>query len=491
LLLSAALLLAGACALDPQPVPYAPKGAARPLGIYATELADDLDQQAYQALARDAIRREQRFLDAVDPGHLARAARVEQADLEAGLFAPPDIFQLGAQIFHLTFTPAMGYGAKDLPHIARFHTGRRGGPDAFRCDSCHWRGGPGGAGDGADDAYLDGDGDTQASALARNPPPLHGAGWVEILAHEMSAQLASQRDALLAQARKDGKDARGKLVAKGVSFGELVARPDGMIDVTDVHGIDPDLVVKPFGWKGNFASLRDVVEDELLVHHGLESSWLVAHEQPERIGPHGGLDPDGDGVKDEILEGQVSALTLFVAMQEVPITEPPLDQDQMVLLGKGEQRFHALGCADCHVPSLEVDRTSFLLPSRTGGPALAVDLLKDAAVPRLVPPADGGKLRVFLYSDLKRHDMGPALAEPRADRGVLYGHFRTPPLWGIARSRPYLHDGRAPTLEDAILLHGGEAQASRDAYAALSEPDRAPLRVFLTAMTRARRLIVP
>jgi CxxC motif-containing protein (DUF1111 family) len=67
----------------------------------------------------------------------------------------------------------------------------------------------------------------------------------------------------------------------------------------------------------------------------------------------------------------------------------------------------------------------------------------------------------------------------------------TPPLWGIARSRPYLHDGRAPTLEDAILMHRGEADSSRLAYSALPEEKRAAVRVYLTSLTRARRFAVP
>jgi CxxC motif-containing protein (DUF1111 family) len=86
--------------------------------------------------------------------------------------------------------------------------------------------------------------------------------------------------------------------------------------------------------------------------------------------------------------------------------------------------------------------------------------------------------------------MGPGLAEPRADRGVAGAMFLTRPLWGVARSRPYLHDGRAATLEDAILLHGGEAQAARDAFAKLLDSERAPLRIFLTTLTRAKRLVV-
>ena len=76
-----------------------------------------------------------------------------------------------------------------------------------------------------------------------------------------------------------------------------------------------------------------------------------------------------------------------------------------------------------------------------------------------------------------------------ADRGVPGNLFLTRPLWGVARSRPYLHDGRAPTLEDAILQHGGEAQAARDAYAALGDPERGSVRVFLTSLSRAKRLV--
>ncbi|MRG93529.1 di-heme oxidoredictase family protein [Polyangium spumosum] len=480
-----------ACALEPTPIPTAQKGSARALGVYTTNLDPDLERQAYDALARDARRREHRFLDAVDPEHLARSIRVEQSDLEAGLHPPEEIFQLGAQLFHATFTPPMGYGGEDRPHLSRFHQGRRGGPDAMRCASCHWRGGPGGAGDAADNSYLAGDGDRQSSALARNPPSLAGAGLVELVAREMSAELAHARASLVAAAKAAGKPARGPLVAKGVDFGELEARPDGGLDGTSLLGVDADLVVKPFGWKGHFASLRDVVEDELNVHHGMQSTWLVAHADPARIGPFGGTDPDGDGVTDEITEGQVTALALFLAMQEVPISDLPEEQDHIVRLGAGEARFQALGCAGCHVPSLSLESAVFTLPSREGGASVSVDLARDAAMPRITPPAEGGSLRVWLYSDLKRHDMGPALAENQADRGVRPGTFLTRPLWGLARSRPYLHDARAPTLEDAILLHGGEAQAARDAFAALSEPERADLRVFLTSLTRARRLSVP
>lgn len=464
---------------------------ARTLGVATTDLPDDTKEQALLALAQDAYRRETRFLDAADPGYLFRSTRVEQAEIDQGLWSNEELFQLGAQLFQHTFTPDVGFGGEDSPAIVRFHRGRRGGPDARKCTACHWRGGPAGAGDGADNAYLDGDGDSQSSALARNPPPLHGAGLVELLAREMSAELLRTRDEAIAFTRDKGYSVEIPLSAKGIPFGELTVHADGSVDASKVVGVDGDLIVKPFGWKGTFASIRDTVEDALLVHHGMESDFLVATAGPDRTGPHGGLDPDGDGVTSEISEGQVTALTLFLAMQEVPQEIPPEAPEFVHLFAEGIAAFESLGCAACHVPSLPLDSTLFELAARDSEASLVVDLASEAAKPRITPAAQTGAFGVRLFSDLKRHDMGPALAEARPDRGVAGNLFLTRPLWGLARSRPYLHDAHAPTIEDAILLHGGEAQASRDAFAALSDPERAPLRVFLTCLTRARRVVVP
>jgi CxxC motif-containing protein (DUF1111 family) len=69
--------------------------------------------------------------------------------------------------------------------------------------------------------------------------------------------------------------------------------------------------------------------------------------------------------------------------------------------------------------------------------------------------------------------------------------FLTRPLWGLAETAPYLHDGRAPTVHDAIVLHGGEATPARDAYLALEERDRASVRSFLTSLSRQPKLFVP
>lgn len=92
------------------------------------------------------------------------------------------------------------------------------------------------------------------------------------------------------------------------------------------------------------------------------------------------------------------------------------------------------------------------------------------------------------YSDLLLHDMGPELADHRPDFQASGNEWRTPPLWGIGLSTKvlgtgaFLHDGRARTLEEAILWHGGEAGASRDAFTRLSRSDRRALLAFLDAL---------
>jgi CxxC motif-containing protein (DUF1111 family) len=93
---------------------------------------------------------------------------------------------------------------------------------------------------------------------------------------------------------------------------------------------------------------------------------------------------------------------------------------------------------------------------------------------------------VELYSDLLLHDMGDALADNRPDGSATGREWRTTPLWGMRLMRRFLdgqalllHDGRARTVADAILVHGGEATKSRDAFAALTEAQRRALIDFV------------
>ncbi len=396
-----------------------PRSTAWVTGAFSPRVPADDAAEAEAALSRDAVLREERFFEAVQPGRAFASTRVSQAEIEAGRWSADEVFALGAQLFHLTFTREVGLGARDLPPLVRFHKGRRGGPDAFRCDSCHWRGGPAGAGDAADDAYLDGDGNAQSSALGRNPIALAGAGVVEMLASEMNAELAAERAALRSRARWRGK-ARGELSAKGVSFGQVTVSADGSVDGRELAGVDTDLVIKPFGWKGNVPTLRDAVEDALLIHHGMESVYLVKTAPRERMGPFGGANPDGDGVSREIEEGQVTALTLFVAMQEIPQVGTPVDANMTVLMAEGRTQFVTLGCAACHVPSLPLASTVFRLPSREAGRDLGLrsGRRRGGAAPREGGRRRSGRARLPLQrSEAARSRAGARRAAAGPGRG--------------------------------------------------------------------------
>lgn len=483
------LALAAACNDGGSEAPGEPSDA-RAFPVFATRRPNSAVEQGLQALEQDAWRREVRFMDAVDPGFAFRANRPRYDELSER-FDAEDWFTMGGQLFTMNFDASMGFGGADLPAMSRFHLGERGGPDSRRCAACHWRGGPAGAGDAADNAFFRGDGHTESSALVRNPPAVFGAGWKQRVAEEMTEDLQTLRDDAVAFARSRNEEVRLSLDTHGVHFGFLTIAPNGDVDERELEGIDPDLVVRPFGWKGAFSNLRDVVEDAANVHHGMQSTWFAAHEPAARVGDGPPEDPDGDGVEDELSDAQVALITLFAAMQDVPVDLPPVEPDLLLLYSRGRQDFLTLGCADCHTPALPIEDTTYILEARGDEGDLTVDLLTRGAQPRLQPDPISGELWVPLYSDLKRHAMGEALAESRDDAGVAADTFITPPLWGIARSRPYLHDGRAPTLEDAILAHGGEAKVARDAFDALGEADRAPLRVFLTSLTRGERLVSP
>ena len=106
--------------------------------------------------------------------------------------------------------------------------------------------------------------------------------------------------------------------------------------------------------------------------------------------------------------------------------------------------------------------------------------------PTSFDPVHGGGIEVPLFADLKRHDMGPDLAESTG--GALDSFFTTARLWGVADTAPYLHDGRALTLTDAILFHGGEAQDARDDFDALSDNRKKKVLEFLRTLRTPRRV---
>ena len=169
------------------------------------------------------------------------------------------------------------------------------------------------------------------------------------------------------------------LLTKGISFGQITAQPDGSTDLSQVEGVDKDLIIKPFHQKGVVISLRQFTVNAYNHHHGMQAS--------ERFGD--GVDFDKDEVADELTRGDITAATLFQASMEIPgqviSRHPVLEQ----AIRQGEITFQKIGCANCHVPALTLNNPVYSEPNPfnppgnvSSGPSLAVDLTD----PRLPGP---------------------------------------------------------------------------------------------------------
>ncbi len=296
-----------------------------------------------------------------------------------------------------------------------------------------------------------------------NPPFLLGSGGVELVGKEMTADLQRLKQQAMRQ-----PGTRVQLVTKGVDFG-VISYTGRTFITTGVEGVDEDLVVRPFGRKGEFATTRAFDIEAMNFHFGMQPV--------EDVGA--GVDEDGDGVVDEVLIGELSALAIFNTNLERPVVSR-----RTRAANRGDRLFNAIGCADCHVPEITTERSvlTYSFPEVETDPSAnvfyAVDLSHSPAGFDRVRGSRG--LRVPMFSDLKRHDMGRRLAESTG--GELDPFFITARLWGVADTAPYLHDGRALTLTDAILAHGGEAQTARDNFAGLARDARRDLLAFLRTL---------
>ncbi len=480
---------------------------------YGEAIPDDLVLREDLERAIDLRRREHfdRVLDANDPGELIEHARLVEPVFEKRAVGVDTLFIVGDEFFNYAFRPENGWGAGGTdrsavdytPRPRRVHLGASGGPDAFACFSCHFKGGPDGAGTQSQNGFFRGEGVRVGAADQRNPPHLLGLGPVAALALEMSKDLQAQAAAVAVLAREGGHRVGTELMTKGVAFGRIAAEPDGTLDTSAVAGIDADLTVRPFGWKGHQATLRGMIEESLHLHQGLLSSRIqhAVHEGTLDGAPYGRgatwYDLDDDGITFEVDPGMLSTMVGYLAQLETPLMRPPRDPGLLDAFAAGRASFDTLGCAGCHVPSLELEETKLDVraePGRTPlGPPVVLDVAHDGDEPKIEPRYGGAPTSylVPLFSDLKRHDMGDALASREPQGTIPARYFLTRSLWGLAETAPYLHDGRAPTVNEAIVLHGGEAAPARDAYLALDPGGRAAVRVFLTSLSRQPKVFVP
>jgi CxxC motif-containing protein (DUF1111 family) len=186
-----------------------------------------------------------------------------------------------------------------------------------------------------------------------------------------------------------------------------------------------------FGWKARVPDIETFVAGAFAQELGLDRK------------------PDGQTYPDIAIE----EIAAFVRL----LGPPPRKHEAGVPAKAGERIFGEAGCAQCHTPSLKL------------APEAAAEL--------------GEEPEIRAYTDLLLHDMGPGLADGIAEGRAGPADFRTPPLWGVAASGPpYLHDGRAHDLAEAIGLHDGEARNARLRWDKLSPADREALISYLKSL---------
>lgn len=216
--------------------------------------------------------------------------------------------------------------------------------------------------------------------------------------------------------------------------------------ISGIANIDHDHVGR-FGRKAQNVTIEQFVRGPLLNHLGITTVALTDEDRASLpipiVGPPSSDVTDEDAVADpELAKEDVMALMSFALLLAAPEPDEPTVESE-----RGRELFDAARCTSCHVPLL--------------------------AGPRGGIPA---------FTDLLLHDMGEELADGIVQGYGLAYEYRTQPLWGVAASAPYLHDGRADTLDEAIRAHGGESASSRDAYVAMSDAERADVIAFLESL---------
>jgi CxxC motif-containing protein (DUF1111 family) len=280
---------------------------------------------------------------------------------------------------------------------------------------------------------------------------MYGDGEVVMLREPRVTPVRLDGSSLPSDVRQSYRQAPGVF-----GLGLLEAVPEAQIaaladpDDRDGDGIsgrenlvwDPDqqaTVLGRFGHKATESTLRQQAATAFANDIGLSNKLL----------------PEPDGMRD-VNDDQFDQVVFFVSTIGVPAAAP-----QNAASRRGRELFDDLGCAGCHVATLT-----------TG----------DHAIPQLAHQT------IHPYTDLLLHDVGDLLTDARRDFLADGVEWRTPPLWGlgvvqiVAPDATFLHDGRARTLAEAILWHGGEAMAAREAFRLAAKQERDALIGFLQTL---------
>jgi CxxC motif-containing protein (DUF1111 family) len=231
------------------------------------------------------------------------------------------------------------------------------------------------------------------------------------------------------------------------ALSEIAAESGGRLNhVWDIEA--GKTVVGRFGWKANQPSLAQQMANAFVEDMGVTSRLFMAENcTPAQTACRARAAQEK---APELSDAQFEAIAFYLAN----LAPPPRRNAGDPLVRDGADIFARIGCGRCHREKL--------------------------------PLAGGGEIAP--YTDLALHDMGEGLADGRPDFEAGPRDWRTAPLWGvglagaIGDAANFLHDGRARSFAEAILWHGGEAQASSDAFRALSKGQRDALSAFLSSL---------
>lgn len=280
--------------------------------------------------------------------------------------------------------------------------------------------------------------------------PIFGLGLLEAVPEAQILALADPGD-------KDGDGISG--------------RPNYVFDQVKAMRGDPDPVsLGRFGWKANTPSVAVQTAGAYSVDMGV-TNYLFPSESIAGTSLHDAYlvtNPADNGQMGmEVPEDVVKAVIFYANTLAVPARR---NVDDPTVL-RGAQIFQQANCTGCHQPKLTTSaHPGVLAPS--GNVAI---------------PAVENQI-IYPFTDMLLHDMGEGLADHRPDFLANGREWKTRPLWGIGLTPTvnllagYLHDGRARSLEEAVLWHGGEAQASREFFRTLPKADRDALVAFLRSL---------
>jgi CxxC motif-containing protein (DUF1111 family) len=285
----------------------------------------------------------------------------------------------------------------------------------------------------------------QISRSQRNATALFGVGLIDAIPEKAIVELAKEEQQ---------------------KYPEVAGRPSKQKDGR----------IGRFGWKAQKPTLEDFALTACAVELGLE---VPGHEQaglamkPDYKAP--GLDMD---------KAECDSLVRFLSDLPAPVERKAATKQEAASIAAGHKQFVAVGCANCHVQKV--------------GPADGIysDLLLHDMGPDL---GDTGNYGIFIHDMPEEEQKDPRFIEsdpnsplqpskPTAEQlakltGALRQEWRTPPLWGVRDSGPYLHDGRADTLEQAIAFHGGQSSAAAIKFFQLKPEQRQQVMAFLKSLT--------